>query len=151
MNYARIIYNDTANGEGVRTTLFVSGCRHHCKGCFNQEAWDFNYGQPFTEEIKEQIIESLKPDYISGITFLGGEPLEPENVEELTKLAREIKTKLPNKTIWCYTGSLYEEVKDLPIMKYIDVLVDGPFVEELKDWKLLFRGSSNQRIIHLNS
>ena len=157
MNYAVIKKFDIANGTGVRVSLFVSGCRHRCKNCFNSEAWDFGYGKPFTEDTANEIIEALKPDYITGFSLLGGEPFEPENQLELLKLLRLIKEKLPNKSVWCYTGFLYdsqllsgkvgdgETVKEK--LKNIDVLVDGKFVEELKSPDLLFRGSSNQRII----
>lgn len=157
MNYATIKKFDIANGPGVRVSLFVSGCRHKCKNCFNREAWDFNYGAPFTQEVADNIIESLRPDYITGFSLLGGEPFEPENQETLSKLLSDIKKKLPDKDIWCYTGFLYdsqllkgtvgnfETVKNM--LSNIDVLVDGKFVEELKSPDLLFRGSSNQRII----
>ncbi len=157
MNYATIKPYDIANGKGVRVSLFVSGCRHHCKNCFNKEAWDFSYGDPFTEEIKQKIFEYLAPDYISGITLLGGEPFEPENQEALTNLLKEIRQKFPNKVIWCYTGFVFDKELlgssravtqfTIPMLEQIDVLVDGRFVEELKDISLKFRGSSNQRII----
>ena len=159
MNYANIKYNDIADGEGIRTSLFVSGCTHHCKGCFNEEAWDFNYGKPFTSEVEDRILESLKPSYIAGLTLLGGEPFEPENQPEVARLMRRAKETYPNKDIWCYSGYLYDvdmqpggkvhtDVTD-EILSYIDVLVDGEFVEELKDITLLFRGSRNQRLICL--
>ncbi len=157
MNYATIKKFDIANGPGVRVSLFVSGCRHFCKNCFNSEAWDFSYGSPYTDEILEDIIKSLTPDYINGFSLLGGEPFEPENQAEVLKTVKEIKKRLPNKDIWVYSGFTFDEqllkgkVGDsktvIEILKNIDVLVDGKFVEELKSPDLLFRGSSNQRII----
>ena len=151
MNYANIKYYDIANGEGVRTSLFVSGCRRRCPNCFNAVAWDFGYGQPFTKEVRNKILESLAPDYISGLSLLGGEPLEPENQRELLPFVRNVKVLYPHKTIWCYTGYRYEELLRHPqqahLLRYIDVLVDGPFVQALRDESLLFRGSSNQRLI----
>ncbi|MBQ1988955.1 MAG: anaerobic ribonucleoside-triphosphate reductase activating protein [Clostridia bacterium] len=157
MNYATIKKFDIANGPGVRVSLFVSGCRHYCKNCFNSEAWDFSYGREYTNAVLEDIIKSLTPDYITGFSLLGGEPFEPENQEGILKTLKTIKERLPDKDIWVYTGFTYDS--DLlagkvgnpeivtEILKYIDVLVDGKFVEELKSPDLLFRGSSNQRII----
>ena len=157
MNYAVIKKNDIANGPGIRVSLFVSGCRHHCKNCFNQEAWSFSYGQPFTESTINEILTALDHDYVSGLTFLGGEPFEPENQESLLTLARLFKERFPKKSLWCYTGFTFET--DLlsgkignpqisrSLLSYIDVLVDGKFVESLKDLSLIFRGSSNQNII----
>ena len=157
MNYAVIKKFDIANGPGVRVSLFVSGCRHRCKNCFNSEAWDFSYGKEFTNDTLEEIITALKPLHIQGFSLLGGEPFEPENQEEVCRILKEIKEKLPEKDIWCYTGFLYdtqllagkvgnaETVKEM--LSNIDVLVDGKFVEELKSPDLIFRGSSNQRII----
>ncbi len=161
MNYGAIKYCDIANGTGVRTNLFVSGCTHHCKGCFQPETWAFDYGEPYTEETENQIVESLKPAYIEGLTVLGGEPLEPMNQMEVVKLLRRIKAELPEKNIWIYTGYTYEtDVKDPAgkahcdvtdeILSLTDVLVDGEFVEDLKDISLQFRGSSNQRILKLH-
>lgn len=159
MNYGTIKDCDIANGPGVRVSLFVSGCRHHCKGCFNPETWNFQYGQPFTEETETQILNALSPSYIQGFTLLGGEPFEPENQRVLVNLLKKIRETYPDKDIWCYTGYLYDV--DLPengkvhtevtdeMLSYIDVLVDGEFVEELKDITLVFRGSSNQRILNL--
>ena len=157
MNFATIKPVDIANGEGVRVTLFVSGCRHGCKSCFNPEAWSFEYGQPFNQQIIDNLLESLKPDFISGLTLLGGEPFEPENQKGLLDLVKQVKAAYPNKNIWCFTGFLldYELLgksrANTPYMhellSYIDVLVDGRFVEELKDITLRFRGSRNQRII----
>ena len=157
MNYATIKKNDIANGPGVRVSLFVSGCRHRCKGCFNSEAWDFNFGKPFTGEVIEEIITAVEPQHITGFSVLGGEPFEPENQEGVLSIVKKVKTLFPEKSIWIYTGFLFDEqllkgtvgkidtVKE--ILKYTDVLVDGKFVEELKSPDLLFRGSSNQRII----
>ena len=157
MNYATIKKFDIANGPGVRVSLFVSGCRHKCKNCFNSEAWDFNYGMPFTKEVEKEIIEALKPAHIEGLSLLGGEPFEPENRKDLTMLCKEFKKAYPEKTIWCYTGFVFDDEllegkagdkgEILEMLSYIDVLVDGRFVEDLKSAALLFRGSSNQRII----
>lgn len=161
MNYANIKYCDIANGPGVRVSLFVSGCRHHCKNCFNQETWDFLFGKPFTEEVLINLIDNLKYDYISGFSLLGGEPFEPENQKSLINILKVIKNTYPEKSIWCWTGwnldkelskggIKYTEYTD-EMLSYIDVLVDGPFIEELKNVKLVFRGSSNQRIIDLKA
>lgn len=150
MNYAEIKKFDIANGEGVRTSLFISGCTHHCKGCFNQIAWDFNYGKLFTIEVEDDIIKSLEPDYIQGLSLLGGEPLESQNIEVLLPFIKRVKSIYPNKDIWCYTGYTYEDLSCKEFLSYINVLVDGEFVEELKDISLKFRGSSNQRIIRLH-
>ncbi len=159
MYYGMIKKYDIADGPGVRVSLFVSGCRHHCKGCFNAETWDFCYGQPYTEDVEREILEALAPDYIAGFTVLGGEPFEPENQVEVVTLLKKVRETYPDKTIWCYTGYLYdvdliEEGKVYtPVTKemlsYIDVLVDGEFIEAQKDLMLEFRGSKNQRIIHL--
>lgn len=157
MNYATIKSVDIANGEGVRVSLFVSGCRHHCKNCFNPETWNFNYGNVFDENICQTILQQLKPDYISGLTILGGEPFEPENQPQLLELLKQVKCEYPNKNVWCYTGFLLDKEilgdsrantkYSKQLLKYIDVLVDGRFVESLKDISLKFRGSSNQRVI----
>lgn len=157
LNYAEIKYNDIANGPGVRTSIFVSGCTHHCKGCFNEIAWSFDYGTPFTEETINTIIESLKPGYIAGLTLLGGEPLEPSNQKGLLPLLRQVKQIYPQKDIWCFTGYLFDEdiMKHMyntcpetkELLSYIDICVDGQFIEELKDMMLKFKGSSNQRTI----
>ena len=161
MNYATIKNCDIANGPGVRVSLFVSGCTHHCKGCFNEVAWDFDYGQPFTQETIDKILEMMKPGYIKGITLLGGEPFEPQNQPTLVELLRQIKAVYPEKTIWAFSGYLFD--KDIlpgklgdpavtrEFIGYLDVLVDGRFVEEKKNLSLRFRGSSNQRIIHVPS
>ena len=157
MNYADIKRVDVANGEGVRVSVFVSGCNHHCKGCFNRCAWDFNYDNKFTQEQIDEVIKYLDHDYISGLSLLGGEPLEKQNQEGLLPLVKKVKEKFPNKNIWCYTGFDFE--KDVmgnmaknnrttkELLKYIDVVVDGKFEEEKKDLSLQFRGSSNQRIL----
>ena len=161
MHYGEIKKLDVANGDGVRVSLFVSGCRLHCKGCFNECTWDFSYGREFTRETEEEIIEALNMVFISGLTILGGEPFEPENQAVLAPFSSKVKTLFPQKTIWCYTGYVYE--KDIlpagakkhcsatdAFLANIDVLVDGAFVEELKDISLSFRGSRNQRILKLH-
>lgn len=159
MNYGNIKECDIADGPGIRVSLFVSGCRHHCKGCFNKETWDFDYGMPYTKETEDEIIRLLAPSYIQGLTLLGGEPFEQENQKELAGLLKRVRAVYPDKDIWCYTGYLYDV--DLPeggrahtevteeMLSYIDVLVDGEFIEEEKDVTLVFRGSRNQRIIEL--
>ena len=161
MNYATIKNCDIANGPGVRISLFVSGCTHRCKGCFNEVAWDFDYGQPFTQETAEEILNMLAPPHIAGITLLGGEPFEPQNQPALLDLLRQIKAKMPEKSIWAFSGYLFE--KDIlagrlgpkeitqEFVSYLDVLVDGPFILEKKDLKLRFRGSSNQRLIDVKA
>lgn len=159
MNYAEIKNVDIANGPGVRISLFVSGCPHHCKGCFNEVTWDFTYGKPYTQETINHILELLKPDYIKGITFLGGEPMAPSNQESVLNTMRQIKEHYTNKNIWLYTGYILDTdimgkmVDTLPhtreILSYIDVLVDGPFIEEQKNLNLQFKGSENQRIIDM--
>ena len=159
MNYATIKWTDIANGEGVRISLFVSGCTHRCKNCFNQVAWDFSYGDLFDEKIAEKILEELRSPFIAGLSLLGGEPLEPQNQEALLPFVKEVKRRFPDKTIWCYTGFILDEKKGLlketkkntpqtkELISYFDVLVDGAFIEKLKDIRLKFRGSSNQRVI----
>ncbi len=157
MYYGEIKKCDIANGEGVRVSLFVSGCTHHCPGCFNQDTWDFRYGREYTEETQEEILAAMAPGYIDGLSLLGGEPFEPENQKELVKLLRQVKDKYPEKNIWCYSGYLFDkellgdsrarcEVTD-EMLSMIDVLVDGRFIEAKKDIRLVFRGSSNQRVI----
>ena len=175
MNYASLRTCDIANGEGVRVTLFVSGCTHRCKGCFNPDQWDFAYGEPFTREVEDRILRELEPSFISGLTILGGEPMEPANQRTLVPFLRRFREKFgAAKTLWVYTGCVLEqdlqpieqsersehsnnpptpsrwrtEVTDA-FLSMVDVLVDGPFVEELKDISLQFRGSSNQRILRL--
>lgn len=157
MNYASIKRMDVANGPGVRMSLFVSGCTHYCKNCFNQEAWDFEYGEPFTEKEIEKIVDYVSGDYIAGLTLLGGEPLEPANQKGLLPLLRRMREVCPKKSVWCYTG--YDFEKDIlgrmmnkieemrEFLSYIDVLVDGEYIEELHKFSLRFKGSSNQRII----
>lgn len=150
MKYGRIKKTDIANGPGVRVSLFVSGCRNHCKGCFQPETWDFNYGEEYDGvNTANDIVKALTPDYISGLSILGGDPMEPENIDEVTSLCYIVKLLFPNKTIWLYTGYTWEDIRIRypEILNYIDVLVDGPFIEDLKDISLAFRGSSNQRII----
>ena len=160
MNYAVIKKFDIANGPGVRVSLFVSGCRHRCKNFFNQEAWDFGYGQPFTEDTENELLEALSPSYIKGLTLLGGEPMEPQNQRVLVEFLAKVKERYPQKTIWCYSGYTFEELTGKSrarcdvtdrMLSYIDVLVDGKFVEELKDISLRFKGSSNQRLIDLKA
>ena len=172
MNYATIKYYDIANGPGVRTSIFVSGCRHHCPGCFNEVAWDFGYGQPFDKAVRNEIFASCQPDYIAGISLLGGEPFEPENQRELVKLLRRVRDELPEKNIWSFTGFVLDqdlldggrkhcEVTD-EMLSLLDVLVDGPSKRDetmmtgytahqklIKDITLAFRGSRNQRLIDM--
>lgn len=157
MNYAEIKNIDIANGPGVRVTLFVSGCTHRCEGCFNEVTWDFNYGSPFDKNVEESLLAYLEPDYIAGLTLLGGEPLEYSNWQALLPFVRRVKERYPKKDIWCYTGYRFEEdVLDkfcaqweemIEFLSYVDVLVDGKFILAQKDISLQFRGSSNQRII----
>ena len=163
MRYGEIKNCDIANGEGVRVTLFVSGCTHHCKGCFNPDTWDFDYGMPYTTETEESITDMLRPSYINGLTLLGGEPMEPENQAGLVDFVERVRTAYPvgsGKTIWCFTGDVLEEL--MPggrhhtevtdrILACLDMLVDGPFVQDLYDISLRFRGSSNQRVIDMNA
>lgn len=157
MNYGNIKNCDIANGEGVRVTLFVSGCTNHCKGCFQPQTWDFNFGEEFTPAIENKIIGMLEPDYINGLTLLGGEPFEPENQKALLPFIERVRAIYPNKTIWAYSGFTFEQMLTSgthchtkytqKMLENIDILVDGRFEEELKDISLKFRGSSNQRII----
>ena len=149
MNYAEIKKVDIANGPGVRVSLFVSGCRNHCKGCFNPETWDFDYGRPFTRATEDEIIEALRPSWIQGLSILGGEPTEEENAAVLIPFLKRVRAALPDKDIWLYSGYTYEALRDKEILTLADVLVDGPFLLELKDVGLAFRGSRNQRIIDL--
>ena len=147
MRYHNITTDDMLNGDGLRTVLWVAGCTHCCKECQNQITWDVNGGLPFDENVKQELFEKLNHDYISGITFSGGDPLHPLNREPVTALAKEINKTFPDKTIWCYTGFLWEDLQNEEILKYIDVLVDGEFMVDLLDTKLKWCGSSNQRII----
>lgn len=149
MNYGKIKKNDIANGPGVRVSLFVSGCRNHCPGCFNPETWDFGYGEPFTKKTEKEIIKALRPSWIQGLSILGGDPMEPENHKALLPLLKRIRITCPGKDVWLYTGYTYEQIRDSEILKWVDVLVDGPFIEAEKDISLAFRGSRNQRIIPL--
>lgn len=159
MNYATVKNCDIANGPGVRVSLFVSGCTHRCPGCFNEVAWDFDYGAPFTEDVMNDIVDMLRPGYVQGLSLLGGEPFEPQNQLGLVELLRKVKAVCPEKSIWCYTGYILE--KDIlakrlgdwnvtkELLSYIDVLVDGPFIMARKDLRLRFRGSDNQRLIDI--
>ena len=147
MNYIRLDTDDMLNGEGIRTVLWISGCERHCKNCHNPETWDCKAGTLFTEKTTQEIYKKLKQKHISGLTLTGGHPLERYNLDECTALCRNIKTMFPKKDIWVYTGFTWDEVKHLEIMQYIDVLVDGRYIDELRDIQLKYRGSSNQRII----
>ena len=161
MNYATIKNNDIANGPGVRVSLFVSGCTHRCPGCFNEVAWDFGYGEAFTQETINSILKMLAPAHIKGLTLLGGEPFEPQNQPEVLKLLRQVKEKYPEKTIWAYSGYLFD--RDIlacrlgpaeitkEYVSYLDVIVDGPFIQSRKNLSLRFRGSDNQRIIDVKA
>lgn len=170
MNYAEIKYFDIANGEGVRTTLFVSGCRRGCPGCFNSGAWSFSAGEPFTSAVEDKIMESLEHEFTDGLTLLGGEPMEPENQRGLVEFVERVRERFPRgedadgsghtKSIWCFTGDTLDELMpggrhrtDVTerLLDAIDILVDGPFVQDLYDISLRFHGSSNQRIIDLNA
>ena len=148
MRYNKIRKMDIANGPGVRVSIFFQGCTFHCKECFNPETWDFARGEEFTDEIIEKIIDLAKGDHITGLSLLGGEPMHPKNIEVSTRLAKRFKEVYPEKTIWSWTGFLFDEhLKNKEILNYLDVLVDGQFVDEKKDPKLKWRGSSNQRVI----
>ena len=159
MYYGEIKNVDIANGAGIRVSLFVSGCRNKCKGCFQPDTWDFDYGKPYTQETEQKLLELLAPDYIDGFTLLGGDPFEPENQRELLPLLKKVKEMYPNKNVWAYTGYLYETLISneghpccectKEMLSYIDVLVDGPYVQEMRDISLQFRGSLNQRLIDL--
>lgn len=161
MHYGKIRDMDIANGSGIRVSLFVSGCRNHCENCFQPETWDFNYGELYTEETEKHIIESLSKPYIQGLTLLGGEPLEPENQEVLIRLLRKVKATYPEKNVWCYTGYTLEQVLQEgshcrcdvtdELLSLVDVLVDGRYMDELRDISLRFRGSSNQRLIDMKA
>lgn len=147
MNYATIRPIDIANGPGCRVSLFVSGCRNRCKGCFNPETWSFTYGQEFTWETLHELEEMLKNPNIEGLSILGGDPFEPENREWVETICAYIRHNCPGKTIWVWTGYDFEDLRELPVMQYVDILVDGKFEEDLKDLRLKYRGSSNQRVI----
>ena len=160
MNYSGIKETDIANGTGVRVTLFVSGCRHHCKGCFNPDTWSFEAGEPFTEDTEETLLRALEPEFINGFTLLGGEPMEPDNQRALLPFMRRVRERFPEKTVWCYTGCVLQDNLTLDddyqcevteeLLSTIDVLVDGRFIEEKKNLRLLFRGSENQRLLDMN-
>ena len=147
MNYHKIEKTSIANGEGIRVVLWVSGCSLYCKGCHNPETWHSNSGKLFDNNAKKELFEALDKSYIQGITFSGGNPLEKANIDEVYYLCKEIKEKFPNKDIWLYTGYLFENIKSYPIMQYIDIIVDGKYIEELRDLTLKFCGSKNQRLI----
>lgn len=160
MNYGQVFYADTANGIGARISLFVSGCTHHCPGCFNEETWDFNFGDPFTREVEDDIIEHLHPSYIDGLSLLGGEPMEAQNQRALLPFLERVKHEVPHATVWIYSGYTFEELLDETnsrchteatrrILELADILVDGKFILAEKDVKLRFRGSRNQRILEL--
>nr|WP_314981343.1 anaerobic ribonucleoside-triphosphate reductase activating protein [uncultured Stomatobaculum sp.] len=160
MNYGQVFYADTANGIGARISLFVSGCTHHCPGCFNEETWDFNFGDPFTKEVEDDIIEHLRPSYIDGLSLLGGEPMEAQNQRALLPFLERVKQEVPHATVWIYSGYTFEELLDKEnrrchteatrrILELADILVDGKFILAEKDVKLRFRGSRNQRILEL--
>lgn len=160
MNYGQVFYADTANGIGARISLFVSGCTHHCPGCFNEETWDFNFGDPFTREVEDDIIEHLRPSYIDGLSLLGGEPMEAQNQRALLPFLERVKLEVPHATVWIYSGYTFEELLDETksrchteatrrILELADILVDGKFILAEKDVKLRFRGSRNQRILEL--
>lgn len=161
MNYGNIKYYDIADGEGVRTSLFVSGCSHHCDECFQPETWDFAYGSPFTPDVEQQVLDSLSERFVDGLTLLGGEPMEPSNQKVLAAFTSKVRAAHPDKTIWCYTGDVYEDLVNPKsprhteytdsLLANVDVLVDGPYVKELHDITLRFRGSSNQRLIDMNA
>lgn len=147
MNYHNITVDDMLNGDGLRTVLWVSGCDHHCPGCQNAQTWNENSGVPFDEKAKAELFEALSRDYMTGITFSGGDPLMPCNRAVVGDLIREIRESLPDKTIWLYTGSLFEDIQALPFVADIDVIVDGPYLEALRDVQLHWKGSANQRVI----
>lgn len=160
MNYANVKYCDIANGEGIRTSLFVSGCNHHCKGCFNPETWDFNYGNEFTQEVIDEILDESKYTYVTGTTILGGEPMEAPNQEAVLNYIKQFKEKFPEKTVWLYSGFTLEQLQGKEksrcrteytdeILSLLDVLVDGPWKQELYDVTIQFRGSRNQRLINM--
>ena len=151
MNYCGIKKTDIANGPGVRVSLFVSGCRNHCSGCFQPETWDFDYGDPFTKKTEKEIIRALRPSWIQGLSILGGDPMEPENQRALLPFLKRLHIFLPDKDVWLYTGYRLEDVSSSPLLPFVDVVVDGPFIEAEKDISLAFRGSRNQRIIHLRN
>lgn len=147
MNYHNITMDDMLNGDGLRTVLWVSGCSHHCRGCQNPQTWPSDSGIPFDEAAKAELFANLSKDYISGVTFSGGDPLCACNQETIGALIAEIREKFPNKTIWLYSGDVFENIRDLPFLPMVDVMVDGPYIEELRDVQLRWKGSANQRVI----
>ncbi|MBQ6546653.1 MAG: anaerobic ribonucleoside-triphosphate reductase activating protein [Bacilli bacterium] len=149
MNYNKIRKMDISDGPGVRVSIFMQGCQFHCKNCFNPETWDFNKGKEFTEHTINRVLELAEKEYIQGLSILGGEPMHPKNEENTLKLAKAFKEKYPKKDIWMWSGFLYEDIKDKEIFKYIDVLIDGQYKDELHDFRLKYRGSSNQRVIDI--
>ncbi len=151
MRYHNITHDDMLNGDGLRTVLWVSGCTHHCPNCQNPITWDINGGLPFDDGAERELFEELAKGYISGLTFSGGDPLHPENRAEVTRIAKKFKDKYPNKTIWLYTGFLWEQISNLDVVRYLDVVIDGKFMEELKDNQLPWKGSSNQRTIDVKA
>ena len=154
MYYSKIIYEDVVNGDGLRTTLFVSGCTLNCKGCHNKQSQNFRFGELYTEQTKNKIIESLNNEYVDGLSISGGDPLEPKNFKDVLELCKSVKELYPNKTIWLWTGRTIEEILDTDtkaVLQYIDVLIDGRYIEEYKNSSLLYRGSSNQRVLRKGS
>lgn len=151
MYYHGITKTSVANGTGIRTVLWVSGCNHHCNGCHNPQTWDVNSGQLFDDSARRKLMLALSKVWCNGLTFSGGDPLHPQNRDTVTEIAKEVKDRFPDKDIWLYTGYTFEEVKDLEVMQYIDILVDGEFIEDLRDLRLKFKGSANQRIIDVKS
>ena len=148
MRYNLIRKMDISNGPGVRVSIFMQGCAFHCKNCFNPETWDFNGGKEFTDDTIKEVLDLCEPDYIKGLSILGGEPMHPNNIEGTTKLAKAFKERYPNKTLWAWSGFLFDrDLKDKEVLKYLDTLVDGQFKDELHNFKLQWRGSSNQRVI----
>lgn len=147
MNYIKITKVDIANGPGCRTVLWVSGCNHKCKGCHNPQTWDCNAGQEFNDNTMQELLNSLKPDYVTGLTFSGGDPLHPNNRNTVMKIAEKVKMQYPQKTIWLWTGFLWEEIKDISGLKNIDVVVDGPYIEAQRNISLPYSGSANQRVL----
>ena len=147
MNYHNIYHCDMLNGNGLRVTLWVAGCEHHCANCHNPATWDINSGIPFDVAAMNELLDALNQDYISGLTLSGGDPMHIDNREEILRICDVVKQKFPKKNIWMYTGYTFEEIQDSPILQYIDVLVDGPYIEEQRDITMKFAGSKNQRLI----
>lgn len=147
MRYHNITTDDMLNGDGLRTVLWVAGCTHRCRGCHNPVTWDIDGGLPFDEAAQRELFEKLAPEHISGVTFSGGDPLHPNNRAEITALAKKVRERFPDKTVWLYTGYSFDEIKDLEVVQYCDVIVDGEFISEQRDPKLHWKGSANQRVI----